>query len=1034
MDQSTFQRWGVGAVAVAVSSLATAVPLSAQATGVVTGRVSDAASSQPVAGVQVTLVGTNRGAVTNGEGTYTLRGVAPGSYTLRALRIGYAEVGGAVVVRAGQTVTLNLSARQAAVSLAPVVTTATGDQRRDEVGNSVSSINAAALTPERPVANVTDLLSARTPGVTVLGGASTGAGQRIRIRGTSSLSLSNEPIVFIDGMRMTSDNNSASIGVGGTNPSRLSDINPEDIESIEVVKGPSASTLYGTDAANGVIVIRTKRGRAGPPQFLSWVERGGVTDRNRYPDAYYGWTSRTAERTPRASNLSNNAQCFLTQVSAGLCTQDSVTSYNLWDDSDVSPLATGLRQQYGASLRGGGDQVRYFTSGEWEDETGQYRMPDVFAARVREVRGVSSLPRDQELPNALRRVTLRANVDASPSSKLDLGISTGFITSSQRLPQLDNNTGGLQSNALGGPGFRGNTTTGGVPLYGFRLYSPDEIFAENTTQNVNRLLTSGSGNWRPTGWLTAIVSGGADFTARNESNLCRRDQCVALGTAKTGFKTNNRSEFWNYTANGSLTATRRLFGEALESRSTAGVQYTRQYFNRNGAAIENLPVGGTTLSQGSSNLAVAEVNTDTKTAGAYLQQYFGYRDKLFATAAVRADKNSAFGVNFKNIVYPKFDLSYVVSREGLFSRVRGLDNLRLRAAIGQSGRQPDVTDAVRYYDGQTVTEVGGDTPALVFSAIGNNDLRPEVTQEVETGLDAALFGNRLTVEATYYSKTTRDGLIQQIVAPSAGAAATVRGNYARIKNAGAELAVNASLVDTRQFGLDLAFNGTRNDNKLVSLGGLPSIIGTTRRQVVGYPVNGLWQQQLRSYADANGDGLITLNEIVVDTGFSFVGREDPRVTLQFSPTVKLFGNRLRLTANIDRQDGFSRLNGTERIRCQSRNNCTGAVNPAASLFEQARSVAVREHPTFTQAGYMEDVHFTRLREVAAAFDLPARLVRPTRASAASVRFGVRNVKLWSNYSGVDPEANYFEGTLGTISDFQTAPPPTLFTARLDLRF
>lgn len=1003
------------------------------AAGVVTGRVTDVGSGQPVPAAQVGIVGTNRAAVTSADGRFTIRGVPPGTYRLRVLRIGFGEASQQVTVTAGQGATVTFALRAAPVTLAPVVATATGDQRRVEVGNSVASIAAADLTRQRPVANVTDLLTGRTPGVTVLGGATTGAGQRIRIRGASSLSLSNEPIVFIDGMRMTSANNSASIGVGGTNPSRLSDIPPDMIESIEVIKGPSASTLYGTDAANGVIVVRTKRGRVGATRWNAYAERGAIDDRNTYPTAYYGWTTKNA--TGRASTTSNNVQCFLTQVARGLCAQDSVTTYNLWADPNVSPLNVGQRQLYGINASGGNESAQYFTSGQWEDETGQYRMPSAFADRVRQIRGISSLPRDQEYPNALRRVGLRTNVNVTASPKLDFQLSSGFISSNQRLPQLDNNSGGVQSNAYGGPGFRGNATTGGTALYGFRLYTPDEIFANVTNQAINRFLGSGVGNWRPTSWLSGNLGGGVDFTARNESALCRRDQCTNLGINKTGFKQNNRSEFWNYTFNGSLTATRRFFGESLESRTTAGAQYVRDYFTRNGAYIENLPVGGTTLSQGSSNLNVSEVNTDSKTAGAYLQQYLGWRDVLFGTAAVRSDKNSAFGVNFKNVVYPKFDLSYVISKEGYFPRIGGLDNLRLRGAFGQSGRQPGTTDAVRYFQGQTFADVGGDVPAIVFTALGNANLRPEVTQEIETGFEAAMLGNRLTVDATYYSKTTRNGLLSQVIAPSAGTAATLLGNFARVKNAGAELLVNASLINTRPFGLELAINGARNDNKLVTLGPLPPIVGSERRQVPGYPLNGYWQRRLRSYADANNDGIITLDEIVVDTAASFLGREDPRTTVQFNPTVKLLNAKLRLTANVDRQTGFVRLNGTERIRCQSRNNCLGAVSKTASLFEQARAVAVREHPSQTQAGYMENASFTRLRELAASYDLPERLFRSARASGATVRVGVRNLKVWTKYSGIDPEANYFgTGGLGTISDFQTAPPPTYFTARLDFRF
>ena len=197
------------------------------------------------------------------------------------------------------------------LTLNPVVTTATGDQRRVEVGNSIAQIDAAKAVADTAVANVADLLTARAPGVLVIPGTQTGAGTRIRIRGTSSLSLANNPIYIVDGTRVEGTTGSSTLSVGGTTPARINDLNPEEIESIEVVRGPSAATLYGTDAANGVIVITTKRGVAGRPQLTYTTEQGSV-DNNTYPTAYRGWRTGTSATTN--STASNAVQCFLVQV------------------------------------------------------------------------------------------------------------------------------------------------------------------------------------------------------------------------------------------------------------------------------------------------------------------------------------------------------------------------------------------------------------------------------------------------------------------------------------------------------------------------------------------------------------------------------------------------------------------------------------------------------------------------------------------------------------------------------------------------
>jgi TonB-dependent SusC/RagA subfamily outer membrane receptor len=310
---------------------------SAQGQGSITGRVTDAANGQPVAAAQVNVMGTNAGAQTNDNGEYTIRGVRAGALEVRTLRVGFSEQRQQVTVRDGETVTLNFQLKAVAVMLNPVVTTATGEERRVEVGNAIARVDAATVTDEKPVTTVNDILTSRAPGVQVIAGTQTGAGDRVRIRGTSSLSLSNDPIYIVDGVRVAGDRGSASFTTGGTYPSRIGDLNPDDIESIEVVKGPSAATLYGTDAANGVIVIKTKRGVEGKPQWMVTVEQTGIKDLNDYPDNYRSWR--------KTSTQYNSTQCFLTQVAAGTCTQDSVTTFNVYDDPQTTPYGLGWRSR-----------------------------------------------------------------------------------------------------------------------------------------------------------------------------------------------------------------------------------------------------------------------------------------------------------------------------------------------------------------------------------------------------------------------------------------------------------------------------------------------------------------------------------------------------------------------------------------------------------------------------------------------------------------------------------------------------------------
>ena len=993
----------------------------AQATGVITGRVTDAASGAPVAAAQLNVVGTTIGTQANSEGVFTVRGVPAGSVVLRALRVGFSETKVPVTIAAGQTATVNIQMQQVPVSLTPIVTTATGEQRSIEVGNSIAHVDAAEIVENRPVTNMADLLTARSPGVQVLPGTQTGTGARVRIRGTSSLSLSNDPIYVIDGVRMEGSTGSSSIGVGGSIPSRVNDINPDEIESIEVVKGPSAATLYGTDAANGVIVIKTKRGVAGKPEWTFHTEQTAITDRNDYPTAYRGWRN--------TSTASNGTQCLLTQRAAGTCTQDSVTSFNLFKDKDATPFGTGYRQQYGLQVRGGTETVRYFVSGEWEDETGVTQMPDFEVARLNRI-GTNILP-EWRNPNALTKATGRANLTINPTSKVDLNFNAGYIQSSQRLPQSDNNTTGLLSNAFGGPGFKGYKI-GSDSTYGYRLYTPGDIFQETVTQDINRFLGSVNGNWRPTDWLAVRANVGLDYTGRVDTDLCRYDNCSNFGTNRLGFKVDNRTTFSTYTVDFGATG-QHQFGSAIGTKTSVGVQFYRNVFDRNGANATQLPPGATTVTAGAVPGA-DESTAESRTLGAYIEESVALNDRLFLTGAVRSDRNSAFGANFETVFYPKVAVSWVLSDEPFMPQFDWMSQLRFRSAYGASGVQPGTIDAVQYFTATSGRFDGAEVPGVIFSALGNQNLKPERSTELEVGIDGTFFSSRLNTELTYYNKSSKDALISRPLPPSLGTGSTSRfENLGEVRNWGWEYLVNAQLVDNDAFGWDATLNGSRNSNELVDLGGVPAIIGSTVSQIEGSPVNGYWVRPIKSYADANGNGIIEKTEVVVGDTAEFRGYSLPRTEISLTNGIEFLNRKVRLTGLVDYKGGYKLYNNTERIRCQSRNNCRGLIDPNASLFEQARVVALRELGSLsTPDGFIEDASFFRLREVALTVTAPEAWARMAKASRLSATFSARNLATWTDYTGVDPESNYSSGDVP--SDFQTIAPPTYFVLRLNVGF
>ena len=933
-------------------------PVAAQGTGgTVTGRVTDAATGQPIAQARVLVSGTQVGALTGDNGRYTLRVPATGTVSLDVNRIGYEAKKLTVTVSASTPAVADVALTQAAFSLAAVVTTVTGQQRKVELANATSQIAVADKIAELPVSNVGQLLSGRSAGVQVVSAGATGAGSRIRIRGQSSLSLSNDPVVIIDGVRMTAATGSSSIGVGGSAPSRLDDLNPEEIENIEVIKGPSAATLYGTEAANGVINITTKRGKAGATRWNFYTENGRITDPNSYPLMYYGWGTQLTGAT-----AGNRVRCPAISIAAGLCRADSLRVGNAFQIDSLSPVDVGGRQQYGLQVSGGTDRVQYFVSGETEVETGIYKMPEIEIRRLAAERG-TAVPSSQVRPNALDRNSLRANITAQLASNATLQVSSSFINSRQRLPQNEDNGNGLMVGMLGGE-WREDLVDGrGVKLLGWRAFPMGDILSRTTSQATNRFINSAQLQYSPATWLTTRATVGVDFAARNDIGINLFDQ-GPLGVNRVGQVTSNRSEINQQTVDIGGTATRQFF-PWLNSKTSVGMQYIRNYFALTGATGQSLPPGATTISAAAVRNA-SESTDEKRTLGYYIEQVFSVNEKLFITAGLRRDAASAFGKDFRAVNYPKVGASWVVSDQGFFPATDWISSLRLRATYGASGQIPGTTDALRFFSPFATTISGqADQPGVSIGALGNANLRPEFSAETEAGFDLTMFGGKSNVEVTYYNKNTTDALIERRVAPSIAGVTSRFENIGNVRNSGLELVYNQKVVSTDQLGVEFVLTGSTNKNELITLGEgvspIPSGNRNTQLNSPGFPLYGLWGRTY-TFNDANNDGLLVAGEMTYGA-FQFIGPTYPTRELAFSPTIELLGRKLRISGQVDSKWGMKKLNNTKRHQCQAGISCQGLYN-GAPLEEQAKAVAAAAS-IFT--GFYEDGSFTRLREMAVSY-------------------------------------------------------------------
>ncbi|MBI2407436.1 MAG: SusC/RagA family TonB-linked outer membrane protein [Gemmatimonadetes bacterium] len=1023
---------------------ALSVPLRAQqrAVGTLAVHVTDAVSQRPIEYARVMLVGTTIGGQTATDGRLTLRAIPVGEYTVRTLRVGYGEQTKRVTIATGQTASVDVAMKEVTLNLAAVVTTATGEQRRVEIGNATANIDAAKVLESAPIGNLSDILNSRAPGVQVTGGSQTGTGTRIRIRGTNSVSLSNEPIWIIDGIRMTSNlssfstvtGNGASGNTGGNNASRVGDLNPEDIESIEVVKGPSAATLYGTDAANGVVLVTTKRGRAGAAKWNVFAEGGLLTDRNYYPAAYSLWGKRPGE------TVSTRSFCSLQRVGTGECTADSSSTLNLFREKKLTPLGTGDRRKYGVQVSGGTEALRYFASAEKEGEVGVLELPEFEKQRMDSM-GLK-IHSWTLRPNTMDRQSLRLNLNTTINPKLDLGVSTNFINIAQRYSLESNSTAGLGSQVFGGPGTtnNGNVSGLGTPLMGYRAWTPGYSWQEKTGQEVNRFIWQANANWRPYTWLATRATVGNDWTGRTDENLLLRGEGPPL-TANTrlGSRGISSVRIQNFTTDLGATA-QYSWHSNFAFKTTVGAQYIAYTLTQAQTGATQLAPGSKSVGSGTA-MVVGEGTTLQRTLGAFIEQSLAWNDRLFLTAAVRTDQNSAFGTNFQSIVYPKASMSWLLSSEPWWHAPAWVNSARFRYAYGQSGVQPGPNDALKFYTANTTSINNADQPTVTQAALGNPDLKPERSAEHEVGFETQLLNQRLSVDVTYYSKITTDALISAILPPSYGSVASQLRNLGSVKNAGWEASVTGQVMDRRQLAWDVTISGTANANKVVSLGDTPAQIGTTSRIVAGYPISGLWARPITGYKDKNGDGLLTYwadpakNEVFVGDSVIFRGYATPRYMTTLTSAWELLNKSLRISTMWDYRGGNRWYNNTERIRC-TRPNCSGRTNIDAKLIDQATNIAANEHPAKTLDGYFQPGAFVKLREMSVQYTLAPTLANKyARARSLNIVLTGRNLGLWTKYRGTDPESG-FNTTEGTEApnEFQTVGPPTYFILRVNLGY
>jgi len=959
-------RWFPALAAMLSLGMVVAPPLAARQ-GQVGGVVVAGETMRPLPDATVEVVGTGRGTFTNQNGRFLLLGLTGPEVTLRVSLIGYQSA--TVTARVGD-VNLSIQLGLSAIELDRLVVTGTpGEQTKRSLGNTVATVDVGNLVELAPVNTLSELINGRAPGVTILHTTGmVGGGNRVRIRGASSFSLSNEPLIYVDGVRV---NNAQATGptnqaFGSASISRWNDLNPEDIESIEIIKGPAAATLYGTEASNGVVQIITKRGRAGAARWDASIKQGA------------NWFA-----NPQGRLWKNYYDV------GGDGTIETIDMVDLEKSRGNDIWTTGHLQQYDLSVSGGQEALKYFLSGNYEDNNGVER------------------------DNSVKKWGMRANLTVTPSEKWEIRGNLGYITGRTNLSFEAGGGGTTWSTYFARPD-RLDT-----PRRGFYSGTPEAYYgAFDSWQDLDRTTAGVTINNRPFENFSHRLTFGFDHTREQDNEIQFHDEewLYFFSFSDRGYRATDERNVDYTTLDYSATYEHTLTPD-LESSTSVGGQFYRRTSEYVSAYGEAFPTPGlTSIRATTQNRSADETSVENTTIGMYVQEQLSWKNRVFLTGALRGDDNSAFGVDYDFVTYPKVSAAWVMTEEP-FWNYDFVNTLKVRAAYGESGQQPDAFVAIR-----TVQPVAGpnNVGTVTPDNLGNPDLGPERGTEIELGFDAGLLDDRLGVEFTYYNQKTRDAILLREIAPSTGFSGSQWVNAGEIKNSGVELLVRGTAWETGRHSLELTFNVATNSNEVLSLGDVTDegfiSAGTYLRHQIGYPVGSWFSKKVVSAEfDANGTATNLLcadgQGGSTDCGSApevYMGRTVPDMEGGIGSTLTLFNN-IRLFAQMDFKTGFTKLDGNYRVRCYFFSECRENWYPTE--FDPALMAEVQAAGTYAGA-LLDDGDFLKLREVSLNYALPSEWVARIGARTGSVTVAGRNLYTWTKFMGLEPESTFNGGSRG----------------------
>ncbi len=1020
------KRAGAAFASIAVLSVLTAFgaprTLAAQEPGAIRGTITDAQTAEAISGAQVMIRGTGIGTITNNEGRYLLTNVPSGRVELRVERMGYSPQARTITVAAGQTATADFQLGVMAIELEGLVATGYAQQTRSEVSSAISSVQSGEVQ-DRVVASLDAALEGRVPGVQVTQNAGNpGNGITVRIRGSSSISAGNQPLYVVDGVPIFRED-FGQLGLGGQDLSTITGLNPDDIESIDILKDAAAAAIYGSRGSNGVIMITTKRGSqtAGRPQVNFNFSSG-------------------FQQTQKKIRMLTTAE-WIQYFGDGM-RYDGYSEQDVADEMASLGVNSGVNTDWQSkvmrsapitnaqlAVNGGTETFKYYLSGTYFDQTGII------------------------IGSGYKRASGRANLDIQASDKLSISTSLALVRESNDRIESDNSIVSPVTNAIANepwvPVYNPDGTYSDAASYSNPVAVGKEDFTNAAT---NRSFGNITADYAVNNWITATGRAGFDILGLREFRFNSPLTPLTYGAGVGGVSRIANASGNKYVLEGYLNA-RRYFGRH-ELSATAGASQEQDRREQSFVRAEGFTSPDLHWPANAADIA----GYDGSGWSHNLMSYFGranyvFDNKYILNASVRADGSSRFGKNNKFGVFRAASAAWVVSNESFMQGLDFISDLKIRASWGETGNE--AIGDFRYL-GLYETENYGPIPGTVPGNLANPDLKWETTTEKNLGVDMSVFGDRLGVVFELYRKDTNDLLLNRPVTATSGFT-SVLANVGGIRNSGWELSLTTVNLRSQEHGFEWTteFNIAHNSNKVTALyKNEPFPSGFINWVEVGQPIGVFFapkyigvdrESGVAKYVDldANGNMQYDANGDIVWT--TFPGSDDRMIV--GNPHPQYYGglrNSLSFGA-MDLMMFFDFSHGAKIYNAMREYSDDGGYFLDNKIKVHVENYWTPDNPDGTapspswygstgawvpSSRFIEDASYVRLGEVTLGVRLPAALNRLFRTNNGRFYVSGKNIYTWTKYSGYSPEDNYAgsgaaASTLGT--EFYSYPLARTFT-------